>query len=173
MTAAPPCARRGCPSTVPPGRRRFCSDACRRTAANARRTAGRRAARAASDAARRTALLEAVERLYYISLAARQAGIDPSTAYAWMRADADFAAAVETARSIASDAHEGHLLSVARAADPDLARLRAAEAVCRRIDANEARRRAAARRPPEAAPQPDADCADALAWARRPRLEAV
>ena len=161
-----------------PAARRWCGEKHRRAAAAARRAARRRAERAAAVEARQDALLEAVERLYYLTLAARQVGVDPSTAYAWMRADAAFAARVETARMIAADGHEGHLLAVARAAEPDPTRLRAAESVCRRIDANEARKRHATNRSDRQAAQaaPDVaepDCAGALAWARRPKLEAV
>ena len=82
------------------------------------------------------------------------------------------------ARQIAYDGHEAHLLATARSADPDPLRIRAAEVVCRRTDRIEARRRGArsdARRDAAADPPPEpaADCAGALEWARLGKLEAV
>ena len=172
------CALAGCENPLPPRARRYCSAPHRRAAEAARRAAKRRADAAAARGARQDALIEAMERLGILSAAARQVGVDPSTAYAWARNDPEFAERLEVARLIAYDGHEAHLLAVARAPDPDSLRIRAADVVCRRTDRIEARRRGARTTAlrlaaAEPTPEPDSDCGAALEWARLPKLEAV
>ena len=170
------CALDGCDRAVEPPQRRYCTGEHRRLAEQQRRAARLRAEAAASLAARQDALIATVERLYYLAPAARAVGIDPSTAYEWARRDPEFAERFTIARQVASDAREIDLLQVATAQNLDMNRLRAAEAVCRRIDANEKRRRAAEARAEAArsAPAlPEPDLAGALEWAEGPHLEAV
>lgn len=174
----PVCALAGCAEPLPPRARRYCSAAHRQSAAAQRRSARRRAEAAAALEARQDALLEAMERLGILTAAARSVGIEPRTAYRWAADDAAFAERLEVARQIAYDGHEAHLLATARAADPDPTRIRAAEAVCRRTDRIEGRRRGARTTAlrlaaAEPAPEPDSDCGGALEWARLPKLEAV
>ena len=124
---------------------------------------------------RKAKLLVALERHYYLLPAAEAVGVDPRTAYRWAAGDAVFAAAMETSRRIASDRFETGVL--AAAGEMNMTAVRCAEAVVRRVDANESRRRRAAedqaRRRDERVELPEPDCDAALAWAQRPRLEAV
>ena len=128
---------------------------------------------------RKAAVVEAVERHYYLTLAAESVGVDPRVVRRWVGSDPVFAAAVETSRRIASERFEEAVL--AAAAVKDVAAVRCAEAVLRRVDANESRRLAWRRADRQDARMAgvdgpeivEGDCAEALAWARRPRLEAV
>ena len=124
---------------------------------------------------RKAKLLLAVERHYYLEPAAVEVGVDPRTAYRWAASDPVFAASLEVSRQIASDRFESGLLVAA--GEMQLTAVRCAEAVVRRVDANESRRRRVAdqhaRRSAEAVDVPEPDCSAALEWARKPRLEAV
>ena len=116
----------------------------------------------------------AVERCYYTAVAAAEVGVDPRTVYRWLRTDPIFAEAMEVSRRIAADRFESAVL--AAASEINVPAVRCAEAVVRRVDANEARRRRRevdAHQAVETPAVPVPDCGAALEWARKPRLEAV
>lgn len=167
------CAREGCDTELSGRQRKYCSTRCRRLAEKDRRLARAREATAAALAETKGRVLEMVKEFYYVSAGAQAAGVARSTVYGWIDTDPEFAAGIERARLIASDMREIAVLDAAQRGDRT--RVLNAMSVCQRIDANEARRRrAAARRQTETAPEiPTPDCAEQLDWARRPRLEAV
>ena len=178
------CAREGCDRPLTGQRRRWCSDECRTAARKERRNAEARQQTALARADKKDRLVaEVAGGVYFLAPAARAVGVDPFTAYRWAAEDPEFGRRLDDARAIASDLHEWALMAAVNVGNP--ASVRLMESVLRRVDANEARRRAVveqharrrreddARRGAEPPAVPEPDCGAALEWARKPRLEAV